>query len=291
MERRCDLHTHSTYSDGTYTPAQLIAAAVEAGLSAIALSDHNNVSGLPEFFAAAEDQPIEAIGGVELSTDWGATELHILGLCIDERYFDEINHMMLDYKHRKEESNIRLVEALRNAGYNIDYAAIRNRTPGGQVNRALIAAALTEKGYTSSIKEAFSRLLSEKNGFYEPPSRISSFDAIAYLRSIGAVTILAHPLLTLTAEKLCEFLPLAKRAGLDGMETRYSTYDAHEQSTATALAEQYGLLHSGGSDFHGANKPDIALGCGKGDLMVPVTFLDAIRSVKNSRKVLPELWK
>lgn len=284
MERRCDLHTHSTYSDGTDTPEQLIEKAVKAGLEAIVLSDHNNVSGLPEFFAAARGKDIEAIGGVEFSTDYGSTELHILGLFIEERYFDEINRMMLDYKYRKEESNIRLVEALREAGYEIDYAAIRGKTPGGQVNRALIAAALTEKGYTSSVKEAFSRLLSEKNGFYVPPRRISSFDAIRYLRSIGAVTILAHPLLNLSEEELECFLPRAKEAGLDGMETRYSTYDARESAVAAALADRYGLLHSGGSDYHGINKPDIFLGCGRGELLVPGEFLDEMKSVKNGRK-------
>lgn len=285
MERLCDLHTHSTYSDGTYSPRQLIKAAEEAGLAAIVLSDHNNVSGLPEFLAAAEETAVEAVGGVELSTDYGGTELHILGLYIDEQYFDDINAMMLNYKYRKEESNIQLVEALRGAGYDLDYSAIRDKTPGGQVNRALIAAALTEKGYTTSIKDAFSRLLSEKNGFYHPPKRISTFDAIAYLRSIGAVTILAHPLLNLTEEALEEFLPQAKGTGLDGMETRYSTYDDRERSIAVSLADRYGLLHSGGSDFHGANKPDISLGIGKGDLVVPVTFLEAIKSVKHSRKV------
>jgi len=284
MERRCDLHTHSIYSDGTDTPAQLIEGAVKAGLEAIVLSDHNNVSGLPEFFAAAEGRNVEAIGGVEFSTDYGSTELHILGLFIEEQYFAEINRMMLDYKYRKEESNLRLVDALREAGYDIDYDAIRCRTPDGQVNRALIAAALTEKGYTSSIKEAFSRLLSEKNGFYVPPKRISSFDAIRYLRSIGAVTILAHPLLNLSEEELHVFLPQAKAAGLDGMETRYSTYDEHESAVAAALAEQYGLLHSGGSDYHGANKTDISLGCGKGDLLVPGAFLDELKMVKNGRK-------
>lgn len=286
MERRCDLHTHSTYSDGTYTPVQLVEAAVDAGLEAIVLSDHNNVSGLHEFLAAAKGKPVEAIGGVELSTDYGSTELHILGLYIDEKYFEEINRMMLDYKYRKEESNIRLVEALRTAGYDIDYAAVRGRTPDGQVNRALIGAALTEKGYTASIKEAFSRLLSEKNGFYVPPKRISSFDAIRYLRSIGAVTILAHPLLNLSEEELDSFIPQAKAAGLQGMETRYSTYDERESAIAAALAEKYGLLHSGGSDFHGANKPDIFLGHGKGDLLVPGEFLDEIKSVKNGRKEL-----
>lgn len=280
----CDLHTHSVYSDGTYTPAQLVEGAVCAGLSAIALCDHNNVSGLPHFLAAAEGQSIEAVGGVELSTDYGATELHILGLYIEPQYFDEINAMMLDYKHRKEESNIRLVEALRADGYAVDYDAIRSRTPDGQVNRALIAAALTEKGYTTSIKEAFSRLLSEKNGYYVPPSRISSFDAIAYLRSIGAVTVLAHPLLNLTEEELEIFLPQAKAAGLDGMETLYSTYDEHERAVAAGLAEKYGLLHSGGSDFHGENKPDIRLGVGRGDLAVPSELLDAIKILKNQRR-------
>lgn len=285
MDQCCDLHTHSTYSDGTYSPRELIRAAEKMGLAAVALCDHNNVSGLPEFCKAAEGSRVEAVGGVELSTDYGQTELHILGLCIEPRYYDEINTMMLDYKYRKEESNIRLVDALRKAGYDIDYAVIRDRTPGGQVNRALIAAALTEKGYTTSIKEAFSGLLSVKNGFYEPPSRISSFEAISYLRSIGAVTILAHPLLNLSEEELEQFLTKAKEAGLDGMETLYSTYDEQERSIAACLADRYKLLHSGGSDFHGENKPDIQLGRGKGDLAVPVTFLDAIKSVKCDRKV------
>lgn len=280
----CDLHTHSVYSDGTYTPAQLVAGAVSAGLGAIALCDHNNVSGLPEFFAAAEGCGVEAVGGVELSTDYGDTELHILGLFIERRYFDEINAMMLDYKRRKEESNLLLVEALRKDGYEIDYDAVRRRTPGGQVNRALIAAALTEKGYTASIKEAFSRLLSEKNGYYVPPKRISSFDAIAYLRSIGAVTVHAHPLLNLSVEELKVFLPRAKEAGLDAMETRYATYDKEEQTAAAMLAGIFGLLHSGGSDFHGDNKPDIRLGIGRGDLRVPMEWLDTMRNLNNSRK-------
>ena len=279
--RYCDLHTHSVYSDGTCTPRQLVEEAVEAGLGAIALSDHNNVMGLEEFHAAAKGFDIETVGGVELSTDYGGTELHILGLYIEPRHYESINAMMLDYKHRKEESNIRLVEALRRGGYDIDYAVIRDRTPGGQVNRALIAAELTQKGYTQSIKDAFSRLLSVENGYYEPPVRISSFDAIAYLKSLGAVAILAHPLLSLTAEELDRFLPEAKRSGLDGMETIYSTYDETDRAVAAALAEKYDLLHSGGSDYHGGNKPDIRLGVGKGDLAVPITFLDAIKKRKN----------
>jgi len=98
------------------------------------------------------------------------------------------------------------------------------------------------------------------------------------------VTILAHPLLNLSEEELHVFLPQAKAAGLDGMETRYSTYDEHESAVAAALAEQYGLLHSGGSDYHGANKTDISLGCGKGDLLVPGAFLDELKMVKNGRK-------
>ena len=282
----CDLHTHSVYSDGTCTPRQLVDEAVEAGLGAIALSDHNNVMGLEEFHAAAKGRDIETVGGVELSTDYGSTELHILGLFIEPRHYDSINSMMLDYKHRKEESNIRLVEALRRGGYDIDYAVIRDRTPGGQVNRALIAAELTEKGYTQSIKDAFSRLLSEKNGYYVPPLRISSFDAIAYLKSLGAVTVFAHPLLSLTAEEVDRFLPEAKRAGLDAMETLYSTYDEEESAAAAALAEKYGLLCSGGSDYHGANKPDIRLGFGRGDLKVPMTLLDKLKNIKNNGNLL-----
>ena len=283
MNRYCDLHTHSTYSDGTYTPAQIIDQAVETGLSTVALCDHNTIAGLPEFHAAAEGKPIEAVGGIELSTEYLDKDLHIVGLYIRPEHYGGITAMMEDTNRRKMECNRRLVDVLRSNGYDMDYDEMCSQHPSGQINRAHIAAVLTEKGYTESIKKAFSTLLSEENGYYVPPKRITALDAIAYLKSIGVAAILAHPFFDLTEEELDVFLPRAKEAGLAGMETLYSTFDRKERELAARIAARYDLLPSGGSDFHGLNKPDIQLGRGKGDLFVPESFAESIRKTKKCR--------
>ena len=281
MGNYCDLHTHSIYSDGTYTPTEIVAEALQAGLSAVALCDHNTIAGLPEFHAAAQGKSVEAVGGIELSTECLGKDVHIVGLYIHPRHYNDITAMMEEMRRLKTESNLRLLEVLAGQGCPIDYDELCAQNPGGNINRAHIAAALTKKGYTSSIRHAFDTLLSEKHGFYKPPKRLAVLDAIAYLHSIGAVPILAHPFLDLTVEQLDLFLPQAKEAGLIGMETLYSCFDAAEREAAACAAGKYGLLPSGGSDFHGGNKPDIQLGRGRGDLFVPDIFLEAIRNTKN----------
>ena len=164
MKNCCDLHTHSIYSDGTWTPAQIIDEAERIGLSAIALTDHNTVAGLPYFFEAAKGKSVKAIGGVELSTDFEDVELHLVGLYIEEEHFDAIESLVAELKKRKEESNLLLVSALNAAGYAIDYEEIKAGTPKQHINRAHFASALVEKGYVSSIKEAFDTLLSKTGG-------------------------------------------------------------------------------------------------------------------------------
>ena len=277
MRGYCDLHTHSIYSDGCDTPKRLIEAACEIGLSAVALTDHNTVSGLPEFLSAAKGKPITAIPGVEFSVDYEGIELHLLALCVKEEDFPRITALMESVQRRKAESNRALVEALCAAGYVIDYDAIRAKTPDGQFNRAHVALMLTERGYTASVKEAFETLLSEEHGFYQPPKRIDVFEMLRWIRSIGAVSVLAHPFLNLSEEALRRFLARATECGLCGMETVYSTYEAETERIAGAIAKEFYLLESGGSDYHGAVKPDIALGTGKGNLAVPYSFFEALR--------------
>ena len=269
----CDLHTHSVFSDGTFTPAELIAGAKEAGLAAIALTDHNTVAGLPSFLAAAEGSGVEAVPGVEFSTDYGETELHILALFVRPEHYDPITERMDDMLRRKEESNIALVDALNRAGYALNYDTIRAKTPNGQVNRAHIAAELHRLGYVESVQDAFKKLLSPKRGLYVPPKRISSYEAIRFIKSLGAVAVLAHPFLNLDEAGLRAFLPEAVKAGLDGMETAYSKYSSETTELAKTVAAEFGLKNSGGSDFHGGNKPDIAIGRGRGDLTVPMEWL------------------
>lgn len=281
MERYCDLHTHSVFSDGTCTPEEIVDLAVEMGLSAVALCDHNTIAGLPDFFAAAQGKPIEAVGGVEISTAYQDKDLHIVGLYISPEHYCGLTALMEESNRRKLESNRKLIRDLAALGYVLDYDELSARHPGGNINRAHIAAALVEKGHISSIKEAFSGLLSDDGGIYRAPEKIGTMEAISYLNSIGAVAILAHPFYDFTEQELENFLPEAKAAGLAGMETLYSDFDAQEREAASRIAEKYGLLPSGGSDFHGANKPDIQLGRGRGDLFVPESFLAAIKAKKH----------
>lgn len=269
MEKICDLHTHSNFSDGTLSPSEIIGLAVESGLSAVALCDHNTVNGLPEFLSAAKDKNIEAVPGSEFSVDYNGTELHLLGLYIKPEYFKEIAEMMLDFNKRKEESNVKLINALYKAGYMISYEDIREKFPNAKINRSHIAAELMGKGYIKSIGEAFEKLLAKDGGYYFEPKRATVWEMIDYLKFIGAVPVLAHPFLNLSEEELAEFLPKAKEAGLVGMECYYSLFDEEKTEKAIKLADTYGLKYSGGSDFHGENKPDIQLGSGKGGLKVP----------------------
>ena len=278
MERFCDLHTHSVYSDGTYTPAQLLQEAEERNLTAIALTDHNTVAGLPDFLAAAQGSGVEAVPGVEFSTDYNGIELHILALYLKTEYFSQVMDLMEDYHRRKDQSNADLVTALNRAGYQIDYDKIKAATPEGQVNRALIAAELTALGYTASIQDAFKRLLSPKHGYYVPPRRHTPQGMLGIIHDLGAVSVLAHPYLNLKQEELTVFLEKATRQGLQGMEVYYSTYDPATTALALATAEAFGLKKSGGSDFHGANKPDIRLGEGRGGLLVPSAWLEELRT-------------
>ena len=280
MNKLCDLHTHSVFSDGTYTPTELVEAAKAMGLSAIALCDHNTVAGLPEFMAAAQGSTVEAVPGIEFSSDYMGKELHILGLFVQPQYYDAVSNLLDAALQRKEKSNVALIEALNRAGYALDYGQIKAATPKGHVNRAHIAAALTEKGYTPSVKAAFDTLLSPEAGFFQPPQRISAFEIIDFIRSIHAVPVLAHPFLNLNQPELEVFLEKAIPHSLAGMETLYPLFDEETTRTAKALADRFGLLQSGGSDFHGATKPDIRLGSGKGSLAVPMELLHRLKNAK-----------
>ncbi len=282
MQKYCDLHTHSYFSDGTYSPARLVRRAEEIGLGAIALCDHNTVAGLPEFMEAGRGSPVQTVPGIEFSTDYQGRELHIAALLVQPQYYEAITEKMEEGRKAKEQSNRELVCALARAGYPVDYDRIRESAKG-RINRAHIAAALTQAGYTASVQEAFQTLLSPKHGFYHPPKLPDALEIIRYIRKIGAVSVFAHPFLSLkTPQRVRAFLQEAVAAGLDAMEVYYSKFDEEQTQAANRLAEEFGLLMSGGSDFHGENKPDIQLGWGRGALKIPMEFLDKI-TAKNQK--------
>lgn len=273
----CDLHTHSVFSDGTWTPEEIVAEAERLSLSAVALCDHNTTLGLPRFLAAGRGLNVKVIPGAEFSTVHGKHKIHLLGLYIPESAFEPIEEMMREDVRRKEESNVSLARALTEAGYPVDYEEIKRKSPTGRVNRAHFAEALRDAGYAATIDEAFSSFLTTSRGLYTPPRRRDVIDMIRVLADLGAVPVLAHAFLNFTYEELEEFLPEAKAAGLVGMECVYSTYTDEETEQSFRLAERFGLLYSGGSDFHGERKPDISLGTGKGNLQVPSAWAEALK--------------
>lgn len=279
-DKCCDLHLHSYYSDGTNSPATVVQMARELGLSTIALTDHNTVKGLAEFVSAANSCEMDAIAGIEFSVDYKGMELHLLGLCIDGKYFSEIEELMDEYLRIREQSNRDMVNALRNDGYLIDYDEIIAKSANGYVNRAHIGAELTEKGYTPSVRVAFDTLLNKKGPYFKPRKFPNVFEMIEYIGKIGGVSVLAHPFLQFNENELREFLSEAKKHGLDGMETVYTEFSEEQILLLRNIAREFELLESGGSDFHGSTKPDVAMGVGFGDLKVPASFAEQIKARK-----------
>lgn len=271
----CDLHTHSTASDGTVSPQELVEKAQQIGLGAVALTDHNTLTGLPEFVQAARGTTVRAVPGIEISTEYEGHEVHIVGLFLTLQAGLELEEHLKIFEQEKEENNRELVDALNRAGYRISWERLRQRVMG-RMNRAHIAAALTEAGYSQSPEEAFRTILRPDGDFYHPPHCPQSLQVLEMLRDLKICPVLAHPFLSLHAQQLTEFLPKAKTRGLMGMEIFYSTYDRRTTEAAQAMAEHYGLLPSGGSDFHGAIKPDIQLGVGRGNLQIPMQWLERL---------------
>lgn len=275
----CDLHTHSTFSDGTLTPTEIVKQAKKLNLCAVALTDHNTISGLTEFINAAKLYDIEAVPGVEFSTMYNGKEIHLVALFVKENDYDKITNKFKVYDNLKEESNLKLVKDLNDHGMKIDYDKLKSSTPDGRINRANIASELANKGYVSSISEAFKTVLSKEKGFYVEPPKPETFDIIKFIKELGCVAVFAHPLLKHTKEELEEILPKAKECGLDAMEVFYSEYNDEKTELAISLAKKYNLLQSGGSDFHGANKPNIQLGTGKNNLQIPYVILQNLKNI------------
>ena len=273
MKRTCDLHCHSSYSDGSLTPAELIRFAEKQGLSALALTDHNTSAGLKEFMEAGKDSDVIAVPGCEFSTEWNDKEIHVVGLFFQEKYWNEIEDFLELAHIAKINSNLQLIANLNKAGYEVSEEEASALTRG-DFNRSHIARVLMRKGCVKSVQEAFETLLKEGMGFYTPAKKISPMAVIRFIKVFGAAAVIAHPFLNLTLKELKEFLPLAKEAGLDAIETIYTEFDEETTKNAIALAEEFGLKQSGGSDFHGAAKPDIFLGTGRGKLCVPYGFYE-----------------
>ena len=279
----CDLHVHSIYSDGTCSPKELVETAVSSGLCALALTDHNTIDGLDEFFEAAEGIEIEVCGGCEITTEDDGQELHLLGLFLNSKNVEPIQKALKEQLKRKEQSNRETIEKLSEAGYDVSYSEFVEIMGYGVKNRVHIAKYLMSKNIILEIKEAFDGLLSTKMGFYQETKKLDFFEMISLIHESGGVAVWAHPLFHVNWEKCEAIIRKAKSFGLDGVEVYYSTYSDDDTKFMHQLCEKYQLLESGGSDFHGENKPVLQIGTGYGNLRIPLSCY------KNLKKRADEL--
>lgn len=276
--RIVDLHVHSTESDGTLTPEDLVAEAKKAGLAAFALTDHDTCQGVGKAMPLAASAGIELIPGIELSTDYHGKEVHIVGLYIDIEN-EQLLKKTAEYRKCRSERNALMVEALRKEGLSITMEELAAENPDCVITRANIARFLYEHGQIKSVREAFDRYIGDHCKCYVSRLKVASTDAVRLIKEAGGTAILAHPLLYgLSNTNLQKMIDELKPAGLDGLEAIYSTYTTGEEQQMKRLARENGLLISGGSDFHGSNKPDIALGRGRGHLYIPYSVLETIKA-------------
>lgn len=278
--KKIDLHVHSTYSDGTFTPAELVSLAKKADLSAFALTDHDCVDGIEEAILEGNKSDIEVIPGIEISTSYKDKEIHIVGLFID--YKDPVFKSAIGNElDRRKERNLAMIDKFNEAGFPISMEILEEMFPNSVITRAHFASYMVKKGYVKDNTEAFAKYLSDSKPLYVPRIKKGTAEAISLIKEAGGVAILAHPLLYhLTTGELRNLCTELKEHGLVGIESMYSTYKGFDELTVRKLAHEFGLLESGGSDFHGANKPHIKLGSGMGNLMINYDILEQLRSAR-----------
>lgn len=277
LSRAVDLHVHSTASDGTYTPAELVQLAVSAELSAFALTDHDTIAGISEAKLAAADCNCEVISGVELSCDYNGREVHMVGLFIDETD-PALQAELASFNERRIERNKEMVRRLQAEGLAITYEGLLADNHDRVITRGNIAKYLVDHQLVRDNPTVFSRYLGDDCRCFVPREKISPGQAIRIIHAAGGLAILAHPLLYhMNLEQLRDFLALLKADGLDGMEAIYSTFQPGDERNMRRIAGELDLLISGGSDFHGSNKPHIRLGTGMGRLFVPYEVLDQLK--------------
>ena len=274
-----DLHTHSTFSDGTFTPLQLVKYAEEKGLRAFALTDHDTTEGIKE--AKSIETNVEVISGVEISTRYDKKEIHIVGLYVNENDAD-LNKQLKYYREKRVTRNFEILEKLNSLGVDITIDDVKESCTGDVISRAHIAKALVSKGFVGSYTEAFDRYLGDNKCAYVPRETLNYEESMELITKAGGVPVLAHPLLyKMSDTNLENMMVKLRQKGLKAVEVYYSTHSNSDTQHVMAMANRVGLIYSGGSDFHGATKPKIDMGTGMGKLAVPYEILEKIRGERN----------
>jgi hypothetical protein len=281
-----DLHTHSTASDGSLSPEELVRAGKKAGLRALALTDHDTVSGLHQALLAGQEQGLEVIPGCELSVQSPKGFMHLLGLWIPVRP-PKLQATLAWLQDMRRQRNERIMAALRSLGISIADREVKEQAKGESIGRPHIAQTLVHKGVVDSLEQAFARFVGSTGQAYVPKVKLSAGQAISILKQEQATVILAHPYsLRMTNQELTAHLKHMQAMGLDGLEVYYPEHTAEQTRLYASLARDLNLVLSGGSDFHGRIKPDISLGRGRGDLDLPYSLVEKMKAARR-RQGLP----
>jgi len=276
----CDLQTHSTHSDGTDSPRRIVELASEAGLGAIALTDHDTTTGLAEAKAAGEEFGIRVISGVEITCEYGGKSMDMLGYCFDSGA-DQLQAQLAIIQEGRKSRNLEIIGKLNALGFDITYeevAAEADKADGKIVGRPHFATVMIRKGIVQERQEAFDKYLAEGGAAYVQKLAVSPDECVEMLRSAGGLAVLAHPkLVRFPKDKsIRDLLTDLKAAGLAGIECYYSLHSDEETAMYLELAKEFDLIVTGGSDYHGGNKPEIRVGTGMGNLRVPMACAEAL---------------
>ncbi len=245
-----DLHLHSTASDGRHRPADLVNMAYQAGLTIISLTDHDSTEGIAEAVTAAGKlSSIKVIPGVEIGTDVLHGEVHLLGYFIDYQG-EELNRTLSALRDSRQMRATRMIAKLYNLGMDIEWRRVQELAGAGSIGRPHIAQALLEKGYVGTFKEAFDRFIGRDGPAYVERDKMTPEEAVALILKAGGLAVLAHPT---TAPDLPDLVGRLKKAGLVGLEVYYAKASTDDVGRMKKLARNYGLIATGGSDFHGLN--------------------------------------
>lgn len=291
-----DLHVHSNKSDGSFAPAELVHYAVEKGLSAFALTDHDTTDGIDEALEAAKNasragNQIEVIPGIEFSTEYEGHDIHIVGLYIDYKS-DFFKRRLTGFVEGRVTRNREMCRRLTEHGVPVTYEELTAEFPGCVITRAHYAKFMLNHGYIQSLKEAFDRYIGDYGPCFVPRKKITPMRAVEIILKAGGFPILAHPMLYhMSRTRLENLISLLAKMGLQGLECIYSTHSPSDERELKALAEKYNLCVSGGSDFHGSAKPGLDMGSGYGKLFVPGDLLDKIRDRREWMASHPEKIK
>lgn len=274
---RIDLHLHTTHSDGSFSTREVMTFAKQAGVTALAITDHDIVEGIAEATAIGAELGIEVVPGVEISSRLGESELHILGYFLNwtDPLLAQRLSSLRDSRHTR---NPKIVQRLNELGIPITYEEVRALAGTESVGRPHIARLLMEKKFVTSAKEAFDRYLANGRPAFVDRELPEPAQAVQWIREAGGVPVLAHPTWVRTsADGLRTLIRELKATGLGGIEVHYSTHTPSQTTEYLDLAKQCDLVVTGGSDFHGVTKPDIEVGIGRGQLKVSEKLLDPLR--------------